>query len=61
MQYVKGKAKQNLLLAIVVFTYVPSILEELKGYKKVALKKYANGTVYKAVFKTVHIFLSKNT
>lgn len=46
---VKGKAKQNLLLAIVVFTYVLSILEGLKDYKKVALKKYANGTVYKAV------------
>ena len=46
---VKGKAKQNLLLAIVVFTYVLSILEGLKDYKKVALKKYANGKVYKAV------------
>jgi hypothetical protein len=46
---VKGKAKQNLLLAIVVFTYVLSVLEGLKEYKKIPLKKYANGTVYKAI------------
>ena len=46
---IKGKAKQNLMLAIVIFTYVLSVLEGLKNYKKIALKKYANGTVSKAV------------
>lgn len=45
----KGRAKQDLLMAIVVFTYVISVLEGLKGYKKVPLKKYANGTVAKTV------------
>jgi hypothetical protein len=46
---VKGKAKQNLLLAIVVFTYVLSILEGLKEYKKIPLKEYADGKISKAV------------
>ena len=46
---VKGKAKQNLMLAIVIFTYVLSILEGLKNYKKVASKKYADGSITKAV------------
>jgi len=46
---VKGKAKQNLLLSIVVFTYVISVLEGLKDYKKIPLKKYADGTTTKAV------------
>ena len=46
---VKGKAKQNLMLAIVIFTYVLSILEGLKNYKKVASKKYADGSVTKAI------------
>ena len=46
---VKGKAKQNLMLAIVVFTYVLSVLEGLKDYKKIASKKYANGTISKAI------------
>ena len=46
---VKGKAKQNLLLAIVVFTYTLSVLEGLKDYKNVALKKYADEEVSKAV------------
>ena len=46
---VKGKAKQNLLLSIVVFTYVISVLEGLKNYKKVPLKKYSDGTTTKAV------------
>ena len=46
---VKGKAKQNLMMAIVTFTYVLSVLEGLKDYKKIVLKKYADGTVSKAV------------
>lgn len=46
---VKGKAKQNLMLAIVIFTYVLSVLEGLKNYKKVPFKKYANGTISKAI------------
>jgi len=46
---VKGKARQNLMMAIVVFTYVISVLEGLKKYKKIAVKKYADGTVSKAI------------
>jgi hypothetical protein len=46
---VKGKAKQNLLLAIVVFTYTLSVLEGLKNYKKIAVKNYSDGTTSKAV------------
>lgn len=45
----KGKAKQNLLLAIVVFTYTLSVLEGLKDYKKIAIKNYADGLSSKAV------------
>lgn len=44
-----GKAKQNLMFAIVIFTYVLSVLEGLKDYKKVAIKKYADGTTSKAI------------
>ena len=44
-----GKAKQNLMLAVMVFTYVLSVLEGLKDYKKIALKKYADGTTSKAI------------
>jgi hypothetical protein len=46
---VKGKAKQNLMFAIVVFTYVLSVLEGLKDYKKIAVKTYSDGTTSKAV------------
>jgi hypothetical protein len=46
---VKGKAKQNLMRAIVVFTYVLSVLEGLKDYKKIAVKTYSDGTTSKAV------------
>ena len=46
---IQGKAKQNLMLAIVIFTYVLSVLEGLKNYKKVVSKKYADGTVTKAI------------
>lgn len=46
---VKGKAKQNLLLSIVVFTYVLSVLEGLKDYKTVSLKNYKNGTTAKSI------------
>ena len=45
----KGSARRNLLMAIVIFTYVLSILEGLKDYKKVPLKTYKDGTVTKAV------------
>jgi hypothetical protein len=46
---VKGKAKQNLMFAVVIFTYVLSVLEGLKGYKKIAIKKYADGTTAKII------------
>ena len=46
---VKGKAKQNLMFAIVIFTYVLSVLEGLKDYKNIAFKKYFDGTISKAV------------
>jgi hypothetical protein len=46
---VKGKARQNLLLAIVVFTYTLSVLEGLKNYKKIPVKNYSDGTISKAV------------
>ncbi|MEN0052004.1 MAG: transposase [Bacteroidota bacterium] len=46
---VKGKFKQQLLIAIVVFTYVLSILEGLKTYKKVPTKINGEGKQYKAV------------
>ena len=46
---IRGKAKQNLMLAIVVFTYVISVLEGLKDYKKIASKNYSNGTTSKAI------------
>lgn len=46
---VKGKFKQQLLMAIVVFTYVLSILEGLKTYKKVHTKINSEGKEYKAV------------
>ena len=46
---IKGKAKQNLMFAIVIFTYVLSVLEGLKDYKKIAIKKYLNGTFSKAI------------
>lgn len=46
---VKGKFKQQLLMAIVVFTYVLSILEGLKTYKKVDTKINSEGKEYKAV------------
>lgn len=45
----KGPARRNLLMAIVIFTYVLSILEGLKDYKKVPLKKYKDGTITKTV------------
>lgn len=46
---IQGKAKQNLMFAIVIFTYVLSVLEGLKDYKKIAFKKYSNGTFSKAI------------
>lgn len=46
---IRGRAKQNLMIAIIVFTYVLSILEGLKNYKKIAIKKYPDGTVSKAI------------
>lgn len=45
---IRGKAKQNLMLAIVIFTYVISVLEGLKDYKKIVSKSYSNGTTSKA-------------
>ena len=45
----KGKARTNLLMAIVIFSYCLSIHEGLKTYHKVACKKYKDGTIWKAV------------
>ena len=45
----KGKARQNLMMAIVVFAYVLSVLEGLKQYAKIAIKKYKDGTSSKEV------------
>jgi hypothetical protein len=46
---IRGKAKQNLMIAIVIFTYVISVLEGLKDYKKIDSKSYSNGTTSKAI------------
>ena len=46
---VKGKARQKLLMAIVVFAYTLSVTEGLKDYEKVPYKTYPNGKVYKAI------------
>jgi len=43
----KGRHKEILMMAIVVFAYVLSINEGLKRYKNVAEKEYADGTVFK--------------
>ena len=45
----KGKFRQQLLMAIIVFAYTLSVLEGLKEYKKVPNKYYSNGTAYKAI------------
>jgi hypothetical protein len=46
---VQGKARQKLLMAVVVFSYTLSICEGLKDYKKVPIKTYPNGKQYKAI------------
>ena len=46
---VEGKARQKLLMAILVFAYTISVIEGLKNYKKIPVKKYANGNRYKAI------------
>jgi len=46
---VKGKARQKLLMAIVVFSYTLAITEGLKDYGKIPYKTYPNGKVYKAI------------
>lgn len=46
---VKGKARQKLLMAIVVFAYTLSATEGLKDYEQVPWKTYPNGKVYKAI------------
>lgn len=43
----RGLARTKLLMAVVVFAYCLSIHEGLKSYKKVAVKTYKNGSVYK--------------
>lgn len=45
----KGKARRNLLMAVVVFTYVLSVLEGLKDYKKIPVKHYKSGASYKTI------------
>jgi len=42
-----GKAR--LLVAIVVLAYTLSVIEGLKGYAKVKVKKYSNGNIYKEI------------
>lgn len=45
----KGAARTTLLMAIMVFAYVLSIHEGLKGYKQVPMKKYMDGSQAKEV------------
>lgn len=46
---VEGKARQKLLIAILVFAYTISVIEGLKNYKKVPRKRFSNGKVYKVI------------
>lgn len=46
---VRGRARQNLLMAIMVFAYVLSIHEGLKEYKKIRTHKSVDGTFYKVI------------
>ena len=43
------KNRARLLIALIVFAYTISILEGLKQYKQVKMKKYSNQTQYKLV------------
>lgn len=45
----KGSARTTLLMAIMVFAYVLSIHEGLRGYKQVPMKKYKDGSQTKEV------------
>jgi hypothetical protein len=44
-----GKERSRLMMAVVVFAYTLSVVEGLKEYKKVPVKKYATGLKTKAV------------
>lgn len=44
-----GEERSRLMMAIVVFAYTLSVVEGLKEYQKVPIKKYANGLKTKAV------------
>lgn len=44
----QGKARVNLLIAVVVFAYTLSVVEGLKDYHRVPMKTYADGTVTKS-------------
>ncbi|MBW3546421.1 MAG: hypothetical protein KY428_12640, partial [Bacteroidetes bacterium] len=44
-----GEERSRLMMAIVVFAYTFSVVEGLKEYQKVPIKKYANGLKTKAV------------
>ena len=46
---VEGYARQQLLMAIMIFAYTVSLTEGLKNYKKVPRKKYRNGKFYKVI------------
>lgn len=46
---VEGYARQQLLMAIMIFAYTVSLIEGLKNYKKVPRKKYRNGKCYKVI------------
>ncbi len=44
----KGSARQKLLMAVMIFAYTLSVMEGLKNYDKVSIKKYADGRISKA-------------
>lgn len=44
----KGRSRTKLLMALVVFAYTLAVHEGLKEYKKVLVKRYADGTTTKA-------------
>jgi hypothetical protein len=44
----KGRSRTKLLMAVVVFAYTLAVHEGLKEYKKVSVKRYADGTTAKA-------------
>lgn len=46
---VEGKFRQQLMMAIIVFTYTLSVIEGLKEYEHIPDKNYAGGVTYKSI------------